>query len=373
MQKRRTFMKKITALFLVLCLLLCGCGTQPEAETTAPTAEPTTAPTTEPTTEPATEPPPVYTHPLNGTQLDQPFTGRIYASTISNTPDALPHVSVNEADVVMEMFVNGTVIRCIALFSDISDVNAIGSVRSTRLIFNDIAQHYNAVLLHAAGTSKVLNDMNSRGVDNINLDSWKASEAGASYRDKEYRRYAPHNLFGIGPGIISYAESQEIATDLGEERDYGLVFAEDGTPAQGEAADIVNIRIKYNSSKKDTVMKYDSETGRYVFWQYEKMMADQITEEPETFRNLLVMFTEISQQGIYHTANFTAGGTGYYACGGKIIPVTWSCESEDSPFRFFTEDGQPLAIGAGNTYIAITSPAGSVTWEPVSEEAPAAE
>jgi hypothetical protein len=52
-------------------------------------------------------------------------------------------------------------------------------------------------------------------------------------------------------------------------------------------------------------------------------------------------------------ADFVAGGTGYYACGGKLIPLTWTCDGEDQPFRFFTESGEPLAFGVGNTYIAI--------------------
>lgn len=355
-------MKQWIALILALCLLLSGCGSAPAEETTLPTTAPTTEPATEPTTEPTTEPPPVYTNPLNGEVIPEPYTGRIFASTISNIRDALPHVSVNEADILMEMFVNGSVIRCVALFSDISDINAIGSVRSTRLMFNDIAEHYNAVLLHAAGVSSVLKDMAAREVDNINLDSWRASEAGASYRDKEYGRGYEHTLFGIGPGILSYAEEQGIPTTVSEGADYGLLFAEDGTPAGGEAADSINIRIKYGSTKKDTVMEYDPETGRYTFWQYEKMMTDQITGEPETFRNVVVMFASIGQNGIYHTADFTAGGEGYFACGGRIIPITWTCGGDKEPFRFFTAEGEPLAFGVGNTYIAITSPEGSATW-----------
>ncbi len=358
-------MKKLIALFLALSLVLCGCGSAP-AETTVPT-EATTQPTTEPTTVPTTEPPPVYINPLNGSVSDTPYTGRIFASTISNTREALPHVSVNEADILMEMFVNASIVRCIALFSDISKVDAIGSTRSTRPMFNDIAAHYNAVLIHAGGTSTALRDADSQGITHYNVDSLMRKtddplKAGTAYRDKEYK-YGEHNLFVIGSGVTAYAESQGVQVSGLPETDYGFLFTEDGTPAGGETADVVNIRIKYNSTKKDTVMQYDPETGKYVYWQYEKMMTDQITGEPETFRNVVTIFTEMTtMKHSYHVANFVAGGNGYYACGGKIIPILWTCDSETSPFRFFTEDGTPLAFGAGNTYIAITSPAGSVTW-----------
>jgi hypothetical protein len=32
----------------------------------------------------------------------------------------------------------------------------------------------------------------------------------------------------------------------------------------------------------------------------------------------------------------------------------WTCDGEDSPFRFFTMDGEPLYFGQGNSYIAIS-------------------
>ena len=359
-------MKKLIAVLLAL-ILLCGCGNAVPAESTAEaTTVATTEPTTEPTTVPTTEPP-VYVNPLNGETSYEPFTNRIFANTISNVPAALPHVNAVKADILMEMFVNGSVVRCLALFSDISQVEAIGSTRSTRPMFNDIAEHYNAVLAHAGGTRTALNNANEHGIAHYNVDSLMRKpddplKAGTAYRDKEYK-HGEHNLFTIGSGIVAYAESQGEAVTGLPETDYGLIFAEDGTPAGGESADQIKLRMKYNSTKKDTVMKYDAETGKYVYWQYDKMMVDQFTEEPETFENVVMMFAQMTtMKHGYHVADFLQGGTGYFACNGKIIPITWTCSGDKEPFRFFTEGGEPLPFGVGNTYIAISSPAGEVTW-----------
>lgn len=361
-------MKKIIALVLALSLLLCGCGRETVPETTAaPTTEATTVPTTEAPTEPPTTEPPTYVHPLNGSILTEPFTDRIYANTISNVREAWPHVSLNEADVVVEMFVNGSVVRCVALYSDVSDVPAIGSTRSTRPMINDIVEHYDAVLAHAGGTGTALKDADARGIYHYNVDSLMRKtddplKAGTAYRDRQYKS-GEHNLFAIGAGVLAYAESQGVQVKGLPERDYGFVFTEDGTPEGGEAADTVTIRLKYQSTKKDTVMEYDAETGRYTYWQHGTMMKDQITKEPETFRNVVVMFSPMStiKHG-YHVTEFTDGGEGWFACGGKIIPMKWTCDGDKEPFRFFTLEGQPLAFGAGNTYIAVTDPAGDVTW-----------
>ena len=157
-------MKRMIAWILMLTLLLSGCGgkktyvddnvanTAPEAmvEETASAAE-TVQETVEEPQEETTVPtePEVFRNPLNGEVLDAPFTGRIFANTVSNLQENMPHVGVHHADVVMEMYVNmSNVVRCLALFSDIEKVDAIGSTRSTRPIFNDIAQHYDLILTY---------------------------------------------------------------------------------------------------------------------------------------------------------------------------------------------------------------------------------
>ena len=383
-------MKKI-AVLCVLALLLSGCaGNETNAQETAtnpaPTAaegprteisettpeetavEETTPETTQAPEEATTAPtePQVYRNPLNGEILDAPFTGRVYASTISNMQDNLPHVGVPHADVVMEMYVNmDSIVRCLALFTDIDSVDAVGSTRSTRPIFNDIAQHYDLVLSHAGGSSTALNDADARGIDHFNVDSWEVSQSGAAYRDTQYKRSYENSLFMAGPAFRAYAESAGVAMEL--EKDYGFRFTEDGTPAAGEDAANIAITMVYDRAKKDTAFVYNAELDKYVWNQYGKEMRDQITDELEAFTNVIIMQTAITHNGIYHAADFEAGGLGYYANGGKLIPIVWACDDADSAFRFMTNDAQPLEMGVGNTYIAIVTPESPVTWEAAAE------
>ena len=367
-------MKRLIALMLMLTLLLCGCGAKGEpAVTEAPaavpetTAAPTAAPTTEPTTVPTTEPAPVYVNPLNGEILDAPFTGRIFANTVSNLADNIPHVGVVKADMLIECYVNmDSVVRCLALFTDIDSVDAIGSTRSTRPMFNAIAQHYDLILSHAGGSDQALKDAKDRGVENFNIDAWAVASTGASYRDKERKGAYENTLYGIGSGIKAYAEAQGYPMTL--ERDYGFSFTDDGTPAEGVEAKDISITLTYKKAKKETRMVYDESTGKYAFNQYGQVMTDLKTEEVEAFRNVIVMYADITTTGIYHIADFSAGGTGYFACGGKLIPITWSCAGDKEPFRFFTESGEPLELGRGNTYMAICTPESPVVCEGMPEQ-----
>lgn len=362
-------MKKLIALTLLFALLLSGCGSSAPAETTAAPTEATTEPATLPTTAP-TEPPKVYRNPLNGEILEEPYTGRIIAHTVTNTQDAIPHVGVNECDLIFEAYVSRGVVRCLAMFTDISDVEAIGATRSTRLLFNQLSHNYDAITIHGGGFSQVLEDANVRQLDHFNVDSlYRQGDPYAkatAYRDKEYKRQAPNNLFGYGPGIVAYLESQNVRLTQPEDKDYGLTFTDgDATPVNGEIAD--EILIEFGQNTKTTTMVYDKDTGKYVWNQYGKVMTDQITGEEEAFRNVLILNADCYENYIYQEANFQVGGFGHYACGGRIIPITWECidAPNPSPFRIMTEDGEPLDISVGNSYVAIQSFTNKLEWKEV--------
>ena len=359
-------MKKYLALLLVFALLLTGCG-KAEEPATEPTTEATTEATTEPTTEPTeppTEPEPVYYNPLTGEEVDEPIARRIFAVSINNLQDAMPHYGVAEADIYLEMFVNGSIIRGLALYADPTEVEAIGSVRSTRFMFSDIVTHFDAIVAHAGGSEMVLNDIYNRGIDGFNIDT--ADETDWSFRDRDRMSSGfgwEHCLFAKGDGLYAKAEAAGIDISQDPEKTYGLTFAEDGTPENGETANSISVTFT-GYGRKETVMVYDEELGKYVYNQYDMAMADGITGEPEAFENVVILFTPtyMIEKG-YYRAGFGETGEGYYACGGKIIPVTWTCAGDTEAFVFTTVDGNPLDFGIGSTYIAVAHPDSPVTYE----------
>ena len=356
-------MKKIFSLVLVLSLLLCGCGKTPEetvpateAPTTEATAEPTTEPTTEPTEPPteATEPP-VFYNPLTGEEMDAPFTGRIFMNTVANTADDIPHVGVTQADILIEVYASYGVVRCLSLYTDISDVEAMGSIRSTRMVFNDLAKHYDAILVHAGGSGHVITEADTLGIDHLNVDQLYRSMTDPLAAATAYRtptRVTPYNLYANGPGLLAYAEAAGIEMTRPEDRTYGLTFTEDGTPA-GEPA--LELHAWFGAYTKDTTMVYDETTGKYVWVQYwGKTMKDEITDQVESFENVLFLRADVTgSYYVYQTVDFVTGGKGWFACNGKFIPVLWSCADETSPIRITTLEGEDVPLGVGNTYIGV--------------------
>ena len=368
-------MKKFFSLLLVLSMLLCGCGSPAPAETTEPTTvpvtqEPTEAPTTVPPTEEPTEAPteaptepPVLANPLTGELLDAPMVSRTFAVVINNVPGAMPMHGVSKSDIFFEMFVNDYATRGLALFSDLTQVKSIGSVRSLRYNFTDLAQVYDAVVVHVGGSDQVLADRAKSGVDNVN-----ASYGGTGYYYRDQSRldagYAlEHTLMVRGPETVAYAESMNLRTDRDANASYGLNFVEDGTPAEGETANVITIHMVHGHVDKQSVMKYNPDMGKYLFHQYGYAVYDSSEKQNVCFENVIVMFCRVTNESVYHVADLTGSGEGYFACGGKIIPILWSHEKGSDPITFTLTDGTPLNLGVGSSYIAIAPQASRVDFE----------
>lgn len=344
-------MKKLLPLVLIFALLLCGCNSAP-VETTAPPTEPPTteAPTEPPTTEaptepPTTEPPVIHTNPLNGEVLTEPYTGRVFATTINNVSPALPYQGVSQADLFFEMLINDNATRCVALFSQIQNVPSVGSIRSSRMNFVDICQAYDAILGHAGYGNGVQSELNNRGVKHLHLGNV------AGYRDQNRLNsgYAlEHTLFVNGQKFFDAAVRAGYEVVQPADKDYGLIFTEDGTPEGGEPA----TEIEVSFWGKMTRFYFNEETGKYDLYLHGEYIVDENNGQRIAFENVIVMQCNVYNEYVYHIADVDGSGTGYYACNGKLIPIQWHHESKDAPFTFTLMDGTPLALGVGNTYVA---------------------
>ncbi len=75
------------------------------------------------------------------------------------------------------------------------------------------------------------------------------------------------------------------------------------------------------------------------------------------------MLCHVYNDGVYHVAELTGSGEGYFACGGKIIPIQWHREQMSDPITFTLAEGTPLELGVGSSYIAIAPLTSEVTYE----------
>ena len=352
-------MKRFLVMLLVLSLFLCACGNAPAAPTTVATTEaPTTEPTSEPTSEP-TDPPVIYHNPLNGQVVDAPYTGRPVAFVINNLRDALPHHGVGSADFLFELETEGGITRMLAVFSDLTDVATVGPVRSARTFFSNIALSFDAPLVHCGGSVRGRNGYYD--IDGGKISGWEHidEQGNGSYFFRDMDRYNyqgyswEHTLFTNGEKMQKALEDKGYMT--AEERDYGLQFAED-VKLDSFIAEKVTVRFR---SDKISSFTYDASTGLYTMRQYNDSYTDANTGENMTFKNVIALYTGqyFSHDGEYNRSYYdlVGEGEGYLAVNGEIAKIKWSRADLNAPFVYTFEDGTPVTLGVGHTYVGIAS------------------
>lgn len=322
--------------------------TQPSTE--APTQAPTEAPT-EPT---------VLRNPFNGEIVDEIWTRRPYAVSINNVRPSMPQSGIGQADIVYEMLVEAGLTRCLGIFSDISAVEKIGSIRSARIYTFSLAQSCDAILVRCGGSSQADQAIKAAGWDEI--DGYYLSEP--FYRDQARKTagYAlEHTMFTGGDLILENTEKRSLRTTHEGGLDYGLRF---GTNEMEDGVDATDVSLTF-SSAKSTSLSYDSESGKYLASQYGKDWLDEGTGKTLAFDNVLILRAETwtQEDNVHMDMTLTGQGRGYYACGGKLIPIRWSRSADSAPFIYTREDGTALELRTGKSYIAIVPTNADVDWQ----------
>lgn len=372
-------------LLLVFMLLLSACAKAPEDTTPTDThgAFPDTLPTT--TTTPPTTQTPVntvptdpsepedtqpelnYQHPLTGKALAEPMLQRPVAVMLNNIIAAMPQHGVSQADILYEVLAEGGITRCIGIFTDLENLEKVGSIRSARKYFVQIAQGYDASYVHAGGSGEASNYLKT--LKNMDLD------AGFSdthfYRDQERINAGyslEHTLFSSGEKILAYAQHCGVTTALDEEKSYGMTF-DDSKVIVGKSAKKVTVYFNMggtpNAYTKSTAFTYDEKTKLYSAAQHGGNYIDGNSKETIAFRNVIALCTPTSLQSDQYllTINTTGTGTGYFACNGQIVEINWSRKTVNDPFTFTLTNGNPVTFGVGATYIGVIPTGATVDWE----------
>ena len=239
-------MKKIlsAALAAAMLLSLAACGSEPPEQSGLPdpVSDVTPAPTPTPTPEPTPTPLP-YINPLSGEPMEEDISeNRPFAIMINNIQQALPQCGVSNAEIIYEIPAEGGVTRMMAIFTDISDVEKIGSLRSIRPYYADVGISYDAIVVHAGGSEESYTEMSGYDVDHLD-GVLRTYVEGAFYRDPDRMYYGlEHSLFCIGEKLIEAAEGEGFSlTHEGGAYDYGLSFSEDAADQCTDEANYADI------------------------------------------------------------------------------------------------------------------------------------
>lgn len=349
--------KKLLPLLLTLPLLLSACGGSPEPEDSqTPSAPPT--PTVEVTPSPTPYDGPF--NPLTGLPMDEAWVGRRpVAIMLNNLKQALPQLGQSQADIIYEIPAEGGITRMVGVYQTLDDVGTIGSIRSARPYYLEVALGHDAIFLHAGGSEDAYSKISQWGVTALDAVRGpylgKTENSNLMWRDPVRRQsYSlEHTVVTTGQSILERLPTYNIRLDHKDGYTYEMDFVPDGTPADGVDAAQITVPV---STYKTGRFVYDPDSGKYGVEEYGAAYIDGNTQEQVEVTNVVILKTACRNTGDYlgHiTVDLSSGGTGYFACGGKVTELTWSKRAPDGQFYYRDTQGDPISFGAGNTYVCI--------------------
>ena len=333
--------------------------------TPPPAPKPTPTPTPEPEPEPE---PPGPENPLTGlpAETDIDITNnRPLAIMINNHVNAMPQLGISKADIIYEAPVEGTT-RMMALYQDITDVGKIGSIRSARLYYLDIAQGYDAIYLFAGGSPQAYSAISARKSTHLDGTGYFGGPTDIFYRDSQRRQTMDieHTMVTTSDLIAQWLPTYGYRTDHEDGFESNLHFTDDATPEDGSPA--IDFTVDF-AVYKTTSFAYDSDEKLYYLSQHGREYIDGNDDEQIAVTNVLVLKTSVSHIPGDNAGRLnivtTGNGSGYFICGGKLIEIEWSREDESAQFEYTLPDGSELVFGRGKSYICIIPNNGEITFD----------
>lgn len=248
------------------------------------------------------------------------------------------------ADIIYETEVEGGITRLMAVYQDITKVEQIGTVRSARYAYVDLAMGHNAFYIHC-GTDMTyckphLDDIDSVWIEDDTCGGKRISNGLAR----------EHTLYALGESVWEGLKKEGFtmensATTLWQD------FTSKNETFIPSGADANNVTVTFSNSYK-TAFTYDSDSQRYTV----DSRKDYKTGEAVTVKNVFILQTTItSYSDGYHKNVSLESGEGYYIANGKAMPIYWSKGDDSNPFTFTDEDGNQLKVNAGNSWVCIAN------------------
>lgn len=373
-------MKKIGlfSLALGMTLALCACGRGGQEESVQETQTQTGQELSESASDesvPVSEDP-VPTSYLTGLECtEEEQKQRPIAIMINNLEAGCPQAGIAQASVIYEApMEKASVTRLMPLFENWGDLEYIGYVRSARDYFVYSALEFDAIFAHFGQATLYTRDLiNGDGVDNISAAVAGIDRPATKAFMRTDERKAPHNVYTTGEALMEAAEKFQYDLTYHDTRKQKFAFAPYGEEADhpdapeatvlwpgGESTGVAN-----GYSNVQARFEYNEEDGKYYRYQYGGEHIDELTGEQLAVDNVIFQYCHGEfrddegymafechggwQEGDAESGNFRV----QVFTGGKMIEGTWSRYADTDPALYVDEDGNPIELNRGKTWVCI--------------------
>ena len=275
------------------------------------------------------------------------------------------HSGLSSADIIYEVEVEGGITRLVAVFSNTENVGKIGSIRSARPVMNCIVLGHDAYFVHSGGSDQAYSELSQYGIPDI--DGMK-KYAGYFYYDDAVVSASSleHGYFINGEKAKAAIEAylgDDGRSEVKEGYDKLFCFYPEASALPG-GLPCAEIETSYGSHYKPRFV-YDPESGKYGREQYGAAHVDSANGEQLMFDNVIVLSVESSvikgDKAGRRDFDDVGSGCGILASKGTYINIMWEKESYTSPLVLTAEDGSPLTVNTGKTFISYVNGEDKIT------------
>jgi len=297
---------------------------------------------------------PKYYSPLTGMPVADEATAKqeVTGIMIENSQYARPQSGLVNAGVVFEAIAEGGITRFAALYQE-TKPKLIGPVRSVRPYYVDWMAAFDPTIVHVGGSANALSEVRN--------GAYKDADEffNGSYFWRATDRFAPHNVY------TNFDKLDALNKDKGYTGSTFTGFPrKDDNPPITPNATKINIDISYDLFN----VHYDFDKGCNC---YERYLAGEKQLDRETGQNVkpkVVIVMRVPTQlgfedGYREQMTDTGTGTAYVFQDGTVTAGTWTKKSKKDQIQFKDDHGQEIKLNRGQTFISITAPEKSVTWQ----------
>jgi hypothetical protein len=317
-----------------------GASTDSTTTTSTTSANGSTSTTTStPLTTTTVKPGPVA--PLTGLPDPRRLTKHRSALTIKidNTPEARPQYGINQADVVYEEIVEGGITRLAAIFNSQLPTK-VGPVRSVRRTDREIVYPIGGIFAFSGGAQYAIRSIETAPVKLVD----QSTAGSAMFRD--YKRYAPHNLFANAVLLMAKGGKPKPPPPL-------FAYRSPSTSATGARVNAFTVGF---ASGYATSYLWDGKTrswDRSIFGRPD-VTAAGVRLSPKNVIVMNVLYRGgVGVEGSY--AQMTGSGTVLIFTGGRVQRGTWSRKSLLKPVVYKNLYGAVIAVTRGQTWVELLS------------------
>jgi hypothetical protein len=294
-----------------------------------------------------------YWWPLRGTAAPDgdAIHKRPLVIKVANDPAARPQSGMAQADLVLEIPVEGGITRYALVFQS-QDPSKVGPVRSARQSDLNYLPALRAILAHVGASESVTQMVRDAAKSGsfVDIDEFQHADAFERVAGK----VAPYNAYTSGSKI------RDAAGDAGRARVDVPALQFDARVGKAVGKEGTSLAIPYTGAGK-VAYTFDATAGAYRRTQGGQTTMDADAKKEVMPDNVVVIKTEVKE--IPGTADvtgapsvdFRATGTGAVVVlrEGKRFDGTWTRGGTSDMYRFTDSAGEVISLKQGLTWIHI--------------------